>query len=37
MAVPAPSDADRRRGYMVGTIGLVLGLLLFVLILQAVL
>jgi cytochrome b subunit of formate dehydrogenase len=37
LTVPAPSDADRRRGYVVGTIGLVLGLLLFVLILQAVL
>ena len=37
LAVPAPNAADRRRGYVIGTIGLVLGLLLFVLILQAVL
>ena len=37
LTVPAPSDAERRRGYVVGTIGLVLGLILFVLILQAVL
>ena len=37
LAVPAPSDAERRRGYVVGTIGLTLGLILFVLILQAVL
>lgn len=36
-AVPAPTDAERRRGYVVGTAGLLLGLLLFVLILQAVL
>ena len=37
LSVAAPSDAERRRGYIVGTIGLVLGLLLFGLILQAVL
>ena len=37
LTVPAPSDAERRRGYVAGTIGLVLGLILFVLILQAVL
>jgi cytochrome b subunit of formate dehydrogenase len=37
LAVPAPSEAQRRRGYVVGTTGLILGLLLFVLILQAVL
>jgi cytochrome b subunit of formate dehydrogenase len=37
LAVPAPSEAERRRGYVVGTAGLILGLLLFVLILQAVL
>ena len=37
LTVPVPSDAERRRGYVVGTIGLVLGLILFVLILQAVL
>jgi cytochrome b subunit of formate dehydrogenase len=37
LVVPAPDAADRRRGYLVGTIGLALGLLLFVLILLAVL
>jgi cytochrome b subunit of formate dehydrogenase len=37
LAVPAPTAAERRRGYLVGTAGLFLGLLLFVLILQAVL
>jgi cytochrome b subunit of formate dehydrogenase len=37
LSVAAPSDADRRRGYIVGTIGLVLGLLLCGMILQAVL
>jgi cytochrome b subunit of formate dehydrogenase len=37
LAVPAPNSADRRRGYWIGTIGLVLGLLLFLLILQALL
>jgi cytochrome b subunit of formate dehydrogenase len=37
LAVSAPSEAERRRGYVVGTTGLILGLLLFVLILQAVL
>jgi cytochrome b subunit of formate dehydrogenase len=37
LTVPAPSESERRRGYVIGTIGLVLGLILFVLILQAVL
>jgi len=37
LIVPAPGAADRRRGHVIGTIGLTLGLLLFVLILQAVL
>jgi len=37
LAVPAPTDAARRRGFVVGSIGLFLGLGLFVLILLAVL
>jgi cytochrome b subunit of formate dehydrogenase len=36
MAVPAPTDEARRRGLIIGSIGLTLGLALFVLILQAV-
>ena len=37
LAVPAPSARERTRGYVVGTIGLVFGLGLFVLILVAIL
>jgi cytochrome b subunit of formate dehydrogenase len=37
LSVPPPTAAQRRRGHLVGTTGLLLGLLLFVLILQAVL
>jgi len=37
LSVPAPTAAERRRGYVVGTMGLALGRCLIVLILQAVL
>jgi hypothetical protein len=36
MAVPAPTDEARVRGLVIGSIGVTLGLALFVLILQAV-
>jgi cytochrome b subunit of formate dehydrogenase len=36
LAVPAPAASTRTRGYIIGTIGLVLGIALFVLILVAV-